>query len=114
MRDQAVILATRLRRLHVATFRTLTEDAGSPPVVIGRFLALLELYREGVLAFEQPASLGELTVRWIGRDNDSDDDAVDVLVAGSSFDEDVANHDEDANGDVAAVAPDDDRTGAGR
>lgn len=52
-------------------------------------------------------------MRWIGRDQDNDDD-VEVLVGGSSFDEDVANHDEDANGDVAAVAPDDDRTGAGR
>lgn len=94
VRDQAVILATRLRRLHVATFRTLTEDAGSPPVVIGRFLALLELYREGVLAFEQPASLGELTVRWIGRDSD-DDELVDVLAGGSSFDEDAGEGEQD-------------------
>ena len=31
-----------------------------------RFLALLELYREGVVAFEQVEALGELQVRWTG------------------------------------------------
>ena len=34
--------------------------------VVGRFLALLELYREGVLAFDQAAALAELRVRWTG------------------------------------------------
>ncbi|MBN8881583.1 condensin subunit ScpA [Salana multivorans] len=87
VREQAVVVATRLRRLHVATFRTLTDDAATQQVVIGRFLALLELYREGVLAFEQPASLGELTIRWVGRDRDDDTDDDRLLAAGSSFDE---------------------------
>jgi segregation and condensation protein A len=35
-------------------------------VVIARFLALLELYREGVVRFEQVISLGELQVTWVG------------------------------------------------
>ena len=43
-------------------------------LVIGRFLALLELYRDGSVAFEQVAPLGDLTIRWIG----SDDGTVDV------------------------------------
>ena len=34
--------------------------------MVARFLALLELYREGLVDFEQPVSLDELTVRWIG------------------------------------------------
>jgi segregation and condensation protein A len=38
--------------------------------VVGRFLALLELYREGVLAFDQAAALSELRVRWIAVDDD--------------------------------------------
>ncbi|WP_313555521.1 segregation/condensation protein A, partial [Miniimonas arenae] len=66
VREQAALVAARLRRAKVATFRTLTDDAGSRPVVIGRFLALLELYRQGVVAFEQADSLGELTIRWVG------------------------------------------------
>ena len=34
---------------------------------VARFLALLELYREGAVAFDQVQPLGELTVRWTGR-----------------------------------------------
>jgi segregation and condensation protein A len=34
--------------------------------VVARFLALLELYRQQRVAFEQLAPLGELHVRWTG------------------------------------------------
>ena len=66
VREQAALIVARLRRHAVTTFRALTQDAGAPGVVIARFLALLDLYREGVLAFEQPTALGELTIRWTG------------------------------------------------
>jgi segregation and condensation protein A len=36
---------------------------------VGRFLALLELYREAVVAFEQITPLGDLTIRWTGNDD---------------------------------------------
>jgi segregation and condensation protein A len=36
--------------------------------VVGRFLAVLELYREGMVAFDQVSPLGELHVRWVGGD----------------------------------------------
>ena len=36
--------------------------------VVARFLALLELYREGLVAFDQVDALDELTVRWTGGD----------------------------------------------
>jgi segregation and condensation protein A len=36
--------------------------------VVARFLALLELYREGMVGFDQVQALGELTVRWTGGD----------------------------------------------
>ena len=42
VREQAAILVERLRRRGVASFRSLTEDADSTLVVVGRFLALLE------------------------------------------------------------------------
>jgi segregation and condensation protein A len=65
VREQAVLLAERLRAAGTATFRALTADAGDTLVVVGRFLALLELYREGAVSFEQVAPLGDLHVRWV-------------------------------------------------
>ena len=35
---------------------------------MARFLALLELFREGAVAFDQVTPLGELSVRWTGTD----------------------------------------------
>ena len=66
--EQAGVLVDRLRRQRVATFRALTGDADRLTTV-ARFLALLELFREGAVAFEQVTALGELTVRWTGADS---------------------------------------------
>jgi segregation and condensation protein A len=66
--EQASHLAQRLSSLGQATFRHLTGDCDSTLLVVARFLALLELFRERVVAFEQVAPLGELTVRWTGKD----------------------------------------------
>jgi segregation and condensation protein A len=65
VREQAVVLATRLREAGSASFRGLTGDAGSVLVVVARFLALLELYREGAVAFDQVTPLGDLHIRWV-------------------------------------------------
>ena len=66
VRDEAVVVVDRLRRAGSATFRALSSDCPSTLHVVARFLALLELYRERVVSFEQLAPLGELTVRWTG------------------------------------------------
>ena len=50
------------------TFRALTDDVDATLIVVARFLALLDLYRDGAVAFEQVAPLGELHVRWIAAD----------------------------------------------
>lgn len=68
VREQAAVLVGRLRRLRTATFRALISDCDTTMLVIGRFLALLELYRDGAVAFEQVSPLGDLTVRWTGSD----------------------------------------------
>jgi segregation and condensation protein A len=68
VREQAALIATRLQRDGATTFRSLVHDADHVNVVIARFLALLELFREAVVAFDQMRSLGELTVRWTGGD----------------------------------------------
>ncbi|HSN12245.1 MAG TPA: segregation/condensation protein A [Propionibacteriaceae bacterium] len=66
VREQAAVLVDRLRRHPSATFRSLTSDCDTTLLVVARFLALLELYRDGSVAFDQVSPLGELHVRWTG------------------------------------------------
>jgi segregation and condensation protein A len=68
VREQAALLVDRLRRDRMSTFRDLVADADETIVIVARFLALLELFKEGAIAFEQPEALGALTVRWTGSD----------------------------------------------
>lgn len=69
VREQAIVLAERLSRLQSATFRSLVADCTDTVSVVARFLALLELYRDGQVAFEQVIALGDLQVRWTGGDH---------------------------------------------
>ena len=87
VREQAAILVERLRRRGIATFRSLTDDAPSTLVVVGRFLALLELYRDGVVTFEQATALGDLTVRWIGPDDEAEAAAIAERAVDDEFDD---------------------------
>jgi segregation and condensation protein A len=64
--QQAQILRERLPGLGRATFRSLVADCTGTLEVVGRFLALLELYRDGSVLFDQVDPLGELLVRWTG------------------------------------------------
>ncbi len=70
VREQAAVVVERLRRAGTSTFRALTADSPDLVTTVARFLALLELFREGAVAFEQLTPLGELTVRWTGGDTD--------------------------------------------
>jgi segregation and condensation protein A len=49
-----------------ATFSELVADCQAPIEVVGRFLALLELYRSRAVTFEQSEPLGVLQVSWTG------------------------------------------------
>lgn len=51
-------------------FPELVADCPSSLHVVARFLALLELFREKLLEFDQPEPLGPLRVRWTGADGD--------------------------------------------
>jgi segregation and condensation protein A len=78
VRDQARIIAARLRELGRASFRQLTAGAAGNYEVVASFLALLDLYKEDVISFEQVAALGELYVTWTGPD-DKNTDSFDEL-----------------------------------
>ncbi|WP_405002523.1 segregation and condensation protein A [Georgenia satyanarayanai] len=90
VREQAALIVDRLRRQRSTTFRALTADADSTAVVVSRFLALLELFREGAITFDQAQPLGELTVRWSGTEEG------DVVVADDydATDEDEGTRDD--------------------
>ena len=66
VRAHAAILRVRLAEQGVATFSELVADCENTIEVVARFLALLELYRETAVLFEQDEALGELTLRWSG------------------------------------------------
>jgi len=68
-----------LRRSRSVSFRHLVAEAESTLVVVARFLALLDLYRQGALRFDQVVSLGELQISWIGPDTGA-------IEAGEEFD----------------------------
>lgn len=69
VREEAGIIAARLREAGVVSFSELSQDAPESLVVIARFLALLEMYRDRAVGFEQIAPLTELVVHWLGRED---------------------------------------------
>jgi segregation and condensation protein A len=97
VREQAQLVADRLRRSGTMTFRALCGDSPDRLTTVARFLSLLELFREGAVSFDQVTPLGELTVRWTGaEDGDvevtdefdgappADDDATEPLAAAAA------------------------------
>ena len=70
VREQAELVLSRLRRSGTMTFRALCGDSPDTLTTVARFLALLELFREGAVAFDQVTPLGELSVRWTGEEQD--------------------------------------------
>jgi segregation and condensation protein A len=112
VREQAAIVVSRLRRHRSTTFRALAADSPDTLTTVARFLSLLELFREGVVAFEQISPLGELHVRWTGSD-EGDIEVADEFdgrpeppaAEGDQADEDQGDHQGDAESNAA-----DDRT----
>jgi segregation and condensation protein A len=65
--EEAVLAVTgHLDRVGAARFRDLVADCEERIHVVVRFLALLELYREGKIDLEQAGTFGEIEVRWQG------------------------------------------------
>ncbi len=64
--EHMAAMSLRLARVGSSTFRALTAECGSTLEVVARFLGLLELYRNGDVAFDQAEALAELRVRWTG------------------------------------------------
>ena len=72
VKDQARMLMAMLKELGRASFRQLTANAQGSYEVVASFLALLELYRDDAVSFEQVTPLGELYVTWTGHQDAAD------------------------------------------
>lgn len=108
VRDQAVVVVDRLRAsvrdTRSLTFAELTADSPDLVTTVARFLALLELFRAGSVAFDQETPLGTLTIRWTGAETGA-------VVLTDEFDEpDVESGGESSD---AGTGPDDERGGNG-
>jgi len=66
--EESKLVVEARRKSKVISFRNLIQGADSTLVVVARFLALLDLYRQGALRFEQVMALGELQISWVGSD----------------------------------------------
>ena len=64
--EESKMVVEALRHSKTLSFRNLISDADSTLVVVARFLALLDLYRQGVLRFDQVIALGDLQISWTG------------------------------------------------
>ncbi|MDO3704339.1 ScpA family protein [Micromonospora sp. C28SCA-DRY-2] len=101
VREHAAIITERLRRAGTASFSLLCADCDATLEVVARFLALLELYREGLVAFVQEQALEELTVRWTGPAEGGPDLHIDEY-AGTPDENAGAGADARAGGDAEA------------
>jgi segregation and condensation protein A len=77
--EESRLVVEALRKGRTMSFRSLISEADSTLVVVARFLALLDLYRQGALRFEQVIALGELQISWVGSDEGE-------VLASSEFD----------------------------
>jgi segregation and condensation protein A len=68
MAEALAAVRERLGRVGQATFRDLVADCSDRIQVVVRFLALLDLYREGKVDLAQAETFGEIQVRWEGED----------------------------------------------
>jgi segregation and condensation protein A len=64
--DAVVELVDELPRVGRITFRHLTQELVERLDVIVRFLAVLEMYKQGLVDLDQTETFGDLTVVWLG------------------------------------------------
>jgi segregation and condensation protein A len=66
--DAVAELIDELPRTGPISFRRLTADLGERLEVIVRFLAVLEMFKQGLVEVDQAELFGEITIEWVGGD----------------------------------------------
>lgn len=97
VREQAALVVERLRRTGTMSFRALCGDSPDLMTTVARFLSLLELFREGAVAFDQVTPMGELSIRWTGAEEGE-------IEIDDEFDGEPSDGDEPAPDDGPALA----------
>jgi segregation and condensation protein A len=69
VKEQTDIVVNKLRPAGRASFRELSADCKGTYEIVARFLAVLDLYRDRCVSFEQETPLGELYISWIAKDD---------------------------------------------
>jgi segregation and condensation protein A len=80
--DALAELVDELPRSGPITFRRLTGDLAERLEVVVRFLAVLELFKQGLVDLDQADSFGDILITWIG----DEDDVEGVLVGADRYD----------------------------
>jgi segregation and condensation protein A len=78
--DAVSELRLDLARLGHATFARLAAGSGNRLEVIVRFLAVLEMYKQGMVDLDQASNFAELHVSWLGADGEGADLGVELPV----------------------------------
>ena len=73
IREQAAHVIALLKGAGPVSFRALIAGVAERGVIVARFLAVLELYREAAITFHQVEPLGELTLQWTSHDFGEED-----------------------------------------
>lgn len=68
--DAIAQLLDRLPYSGPVTFRAITDGLSERVEVVVRFLAVLELFKQGLVELDQVQCFGDLTVAWVGNDTD--------------------------------------------
>jgi segregation and condensation protein A len=66
--DAVAELLDELPRIGVIGFRRLTDGLVERLEVVVRFLAVLELFKQGFVELDQPRTFGDIEITWLGRD----------------------------------------------
>ena len=83
MADALAELVDELPRAGRMSFRRLTDGLVERLEVIVRFLALLELFKQGLVELDQPRTFGDIEVRWVAGDLVGDE-ALAMVESGAS------------------------------
>jgi segregation and condensation protein A len=78
--DALAELVDELPRVGRITFRALTADLVERLEVVVRFLAVLELFKVGMVDLDQPRTFGEIEVVWLGPGHDGAGDLAEIDV----------------------------------
>jgi len=73
--DAVAELVDELPRVGHISFRRLTESLVERLEVVVRFLAILELFKQGLVDLDQPRTFGDIDIRWLGAPDGSEVDA---------------------------------------